>query len=106
MTIFKLIQNHVLNCQNKDCPGNKLLPKSLSYSIFTDFKHYSKNSDDAQTNPHNQSINVSINEKKEEKKEDKKEDTVIRNIKSMKRSVLKSLNSKNNIKNKNDKARI
>ena len=105
MTIFKLIQNHVLNCQNKDCPGNKLLPKSLSYSIFTDFKHYSKNTDDAQTNPHNQSINVSINEKKEEKKEDKKEDTVIRNIKSMKRSVLKSLNSKNNIKTKNDKAR-
>jgi len=41
MKIFKLIQNHVLNCQNKNCPGNRLLPKSLSYSIFTDFKHYS-----------------------------------------------------------------
>ena len=37
LQIFKLIQNHILACDKKDCPGKILVPKSMSYSQFTYF---------------------------------------------------------------------
>ena len=35
--IFRIIQTHVLLCNKKDCPGGLLIPKSISYSFFTNF---------------------------------------------------------------------
>ena len=96
MKIFKLIQNHVLNCQNKDCPGNRLLPKSLSYSIFTDFKHYSKASNNSKSSTPNP--NMSFNKIKAENNE-------IKNKETNRKSILKSQKSKNNIITKNEKVR-
>ena len=99
MIVFRPIQNHVLNCSNKDCPGHLLLPKSLSYSIFTDFKYYSKN-------------NNIPKEIKEEKETKIKESTIIikgevdlKNSVDIKKPILKSLKSKDNIKLKNSKMR-
>jgi len=90
MTIFELIQNHILNCENKDCPGNKLLPKSISYSIFTDFEYYSNfsnNSKSPSPNPDIGSIKV-----KQENKND------IKNTESNKKSKFKQRNVKYNKK--------
>ena len=35
--LFKLIQNHILKCNKKDCAGNLLIPKSITYSKFSTF---------------------------------------------------------------------
>ena len=62
MILFKPIQNHVLNCHKKDCPEHILLPKSLSYSIFTDFNHYSN--EKIQKELSTKDSNIGANEKK------------------------------------------
>ena len=33
--LFKLIQNHILSCNKKECPESLLIPKSISYSKFS-----------------------------------------------------------------------
>ena len=93
MKIFKLIQNHVLNCQNKNCPGNRLLPKSLSYSIFTDFKHYSNASNNSKSSTPNPNVNFS---------KIKVENNDIKNKETIRKSILKSQKSKKNIVPKNE----
>ena len=72
MEIFKLIQTHVLDCNKKECPGHLLLPKSLSYSIFTDLKHYS----DASSNS-NQKVLTDKKKKKEKIMKRKKKKKVV-----------------------------
>ena len=110
MTIFEPIQNHVLNCTNKDCPGHILLPKSLSYSIFTDFTHYS-NKDNIKENNNtpketpNPDTNISIKEDKYEPKKENNDNSDFKNNSNTKRSILKSLKSKSNIKIKSIKTR-
>jgi hypothetical protein len=37
ITIFRLIQYHILVCEKKDCPCNKLVPKNMAYSKLTNF---------------------------------------------------------------------
>ena len=37
LKLFKLIQNHALKCDKKECPGNILIPKSMLLSPFTNF---------------------------------------------------------------------
>ena len=101
MTIFELIQNHVLNCTNKDCPGNILLPKSLSYSIFTDFQHYSNSENKIEQQTPNEDNNINETTKEENKKEIKEKDST---IKSNKKPILKSQKSKE-IKLKSKKER-
>ena len=103
MTIFEPIQNHVLNCTNKDCPGHLLLPKSLSYSIFTDFKHYStkENNKENYITPKetpNPDTNITLKEDNTEAKEEKDKNNEIKGNLSTKKSILKSLKSKDNIK--------
>ena len=95
MTIFKPIQNHVLSCSKKECPGNILLPKSLSYSIFTDFEHYSqiKSSEDEKSKD-------SIMKKKESKVNN---DLQYTDINKDKEKLLKSKKSKEIRKNNNRK---
>ena len=39
MKIFRIIQTHILSCNNRECPGKKLIPKSITYSIFTNFSN-------------------------------------------------------------------
>ena len=46
LKIFKLIQNHILTCDKKDCPGKILIPKSMSHSQFTYFSIIKNNSFD------------------------------------------------------------
>ena len=101
MIIFKAIQNHVLNCNNKDCPEHILLPKSLSYSIFTDFKHYSNNN------------HKNNNSKKETKETPNIQSTVTikesninpKNTVDLKTTILKAKKSKNNLNVQNIKKR-
>ncbi len=92
MTIFEPIQNHVLNCTNKDCPGHLLLPKSLSYSIFTDFKHYSNKESETQNESPGNETNLTIKEDKSDEKERLKEKEKENN------NISKTLN---NFSNKN-----
>ena len=42
LKIFRLIQNHIISCKKQNCPGKKLIPKEMSYSIFTDFSQEKK----------------------------------------------------------------
>ena len=111
MKVFEPIQNHVLNCKNKDCPGNILLPKSLSYSIFTDFKHYSNKESETQNESPGNETNLTIKEDKSDEKErlkekeKEKENNNIRDSRIHKRSILKSLKSKDNIKLKSIRTR-
>ena len=37
LKLFKLIQNHILKCDKKECPGHILIPKSISLSPYTNF---------------------------------------------------------------------
>ena len=101
MILFELIQNHVLNCTKKDCPGNILLPKSLSYSIFTDFEHYSNSKDKNEQQTPNPGKNKNNETTKEENiKANKEENSIIKNTGTNKKPVLKSQRSKNlNVKN-------
>ena len=43
LKLFKLIQNHTLKCDKKECPGNALIPKSMSFSPFTNFSTQKNN---------------------------------------------------------------
>ena len=96
MIIFKLIQNHVLNCNKKECPGNILLPKSLSYSIFTDFKHYSNSIEEIEKSENN--ITLKDDEIKEKNKN-------INSSEIIKKSILVKNKSKDNIILKNNNRR-
>ena len=109
MTVFEPIQNHVLNCTNKDCVGHILLPKSLSYSIFTDFTHYSSKDNNKENNntpkeTPNPDTNITIKEEKYEPKEENKNNDIKINS-NTKRSILKSLKSKSDIKVKSNRSR-
>ena len=42
ISLFRLIQNHLLSCNNPDCCGKKLIPIEMSYSLFTDFEKIHK----------------------------------------------------------------
>ena len=91
MDIFELIQNHVLNCEDKDCPGNNLLPKSLSYSIFTNLKHYSNTNNISNKTTFHPNIN---NNKTNSNNYN------IKSSESIKKSKFNSKKSKNNSKAK------
>ena len=109
MTVFEPIQNHVLNCTNKDCVGHILLPKSLSYSIFTDFTHYSSKDNNKENNntpkeTPNPDTNITIKEEKYEPKEENNNNDIKINS-NTKRSILKSLKSKSDIKVKSNRSR-
>jgi len=66
LKIFRLIQRHTLTCNKKDCPGKLLIPKDISYSIFTNFPKI-KNEDNYQTSQKLQ--NQNNNEEKPNKNE-------------------------------------
>ena len=97
MIIFKLIQNHVLNCNKKECPGNILLPKSLSYSIFTDFNHYSNSIEEIEKSENN--ITLKNDEIKEKNKN-------INSSEIIKKSILVKNKSKDNINNRRKSKKI
>ena len=37
INIFRLIQNHSLSCDKRDCPCKNLIPKNMLYSSLTNF---------------------------------------------------------------------
>ena len=39
MDIFRIIQTHILKCNNRECPCRLLIQKSILYSIFTNFSN-------------------------------------------------------------------
>ena len=84
LTIFRLIQRHTLTCNKKDCPGRILIPKDMSYSIFTNFSYF-KNEDNQQ-NSHRGEIQKS-NEEKPNKNET--------NIKKLSEINIKGNSNKN-----------
>jgi hypothetical protein len=61
LKIFRLIQRHTLICNKKDCPGKILIPKDISFSIFTNFSNI-KNEDNQQ-NSHRGQIQKNNEEK-------------------------------------------
>ena len=44
LIIFRIIKNHILSCNKRDCPDKILIPKNMSYSLFTNFSEL-KNDD-------------------------------------------------------------
>jgi hypothetical protein len=87
--IFRVIQNHTLACNKKDCPCKVLIPKFMSYSIFTNFSKI-KNDDFQNENDNN--------------KEERTEETIINQKKLSETNILQNkdlinlLESNNNIK--------
>ena len=90
--IFRVIQNHTLACNKKDCPCKVLIPKFMSYSIFTNFSK-NKNNDFQNENDNN--------------KEERTEETIINQKKLSETNVLQNkdlinlLDSNNNVKDNN-----
>ena len=94
LKIFRLIQRHTLTCNKKDCPGRLLIPKDMSYSIFTNFSNY-KNEDNFQ-NSHRVQSQIN-NEEKPYKYET--------NIKKLSETIIKENNNKSNVEiNNSDKS--
>ena len=87
--IFRVIQNHTLACNKKDCPCKVLIPKFMSYSIFTNFSKI-KNDD--------------IQNEIENNKEERTEETIINQKKLSETNILQNkdlvnlFDSTNNVK--------
>ena len=63
--IFRIIQTHCLQCNKKDCPCNVLIPKSISYSLFTNFsknkfEDFKKEKSIPDKNNHNNNSNKEV----------------------------------------------
>ena len=87
--IFRVIQSHTLSCNKKDCPCKVLIPKYMSYSIFT---HFSKIKNDI---PQNENDN---------NKEERTEETIINTKKLSETNIIQNkdlvnlMDSNNNVK--------
>ena len=66
--IFRIIQTHILLCNKKDCPGGLLIPKSISYSLFTNFSRINSedNNNKEKTIDKNDNFNEELNNGKNE----------------------------------------
>ena len=87
--IFRVIQSHTLSCNKKDCPCKVLIPKFMSYSIFTNFSKikndFSQNENDL--NKDEKTEETIINQKK------LSETNIIQN-----KDLINLLESNNNVK--------
>ena len=100
MKIFRIIQKHILSCNKEDCPCKSLIPKSVSYSLFTNF---TKNKiTDKQNEDIYNSNNITTNEEKVNDDNNIKKISETSYIKSFEINNLENLNRTNkDMANKN-----
>ena len=103
MILYRIIQTHILSCNKNDCICKVLIPRSISYSLFTNFsKSKDDNSKNDNINHNNNLINSGEIKNNEEKISNSPRQSFNESPKNLKKNINQNNIKKLNIKNIND----